>query len=90
LEAISDCDDAIKCNPEWTKAYLRKGLALSNINDLQGADELALNSFKQGIEIAKKNSTENEDIIATFDELIKFAERELSLDRSIPLVHPER
>jgi hypothetical protein len=45
---------------------LRKGLALSNINDLQGADELALNAFKQGIEIAKKNSTENEDIIENF------------------------
>jgi tetratricopeptide (TPR) repeat protein len=58
-EAISDCEDAIKCNPDWIKAYYRKGLALSNMNDLEGADELALIVFKQGIEIAKLNAVEN-------------------------------
>lgn len=89
-EAISDCDEAIKCNPNWIKAYLRKGEALNKINDLQGADELALIALNQGREIASKDPNENANLIGTFASLIAFGEQELGLDRSIPLDHPER
>ena len=37
--AVEDCENAIKCNPKWTKAYLRKAIACSNMtNEEQNAD----------------------------------------------------
>lgn len=40
--AVSDCDKALECNPNWIKAYFRKAVALSEQHNKIGADELAI------------------------------------------------
>ena len=53
-QAVEDCDRAIKINPDWTKAYFRKAMALSEMTDVLGYDEQALAVLREALVAAKK------------------------------------
>ena len=44
--AIHDCDAAIKINPMWIKAYLRKAIAIQNLAFTETIEEQALAVLK--------------------------------------------
>jgi tetratricopeptide (TPR) repeat protein len=44
--AVQDCNKALEINPDWTKAYFRKAMALSEMTELLGSDEQALAVLK--------------------------------------------
>lgn len=50
--AVSDCDKAIECNPNWVKAYFRKAVALSEQHNVIGADEQAISILTEALQIA--------------------------------------
>jgi hypothetical protein len=47
--AVQDCDKALVINPDWTKAYFRKAIALSEMTEVLGADEQALAVLRLGL-----------------------------------------
>ena len=74
--AVDDCDQAIKLEPKFAKAYLRKSNALLNIVRVPEAIEC----IKTGIAI----EPENEE----FKKLLEEAEHELKEDTKIPEDNP--
>lgn len=51
--AIEDCETAILMNPNFIKAYYRKTLALYELTHIPGTDRLAINTLKEGLEVAR-------------------------------------
>lgn len=62
--AVSDCDKALECNPNWIKAYFRKAVALSEQHNVIGADELAIQTLNVALQAAQQSQQENAEIIA--------------------------
>lgn len=57
-EAETDCTTALQLDPEYVKAYHRRGLALKELNQLKEAHE----NFKKASELDPKNVCINKDL----------------------------
>lgn len=65
LDALNDCQSAIKLDPNYSKAYCRMGLAYVNLDDPQRARD----SYKKAVELDPSESNVNN---------LKLAEQKLS------------
>lgn len=52
-QALEDSEMAILKNPKFLKAYFRKALALSEMTQKEGTDQLAINTLKEGLAVAE-------------------------------------
>ena len=51
-KAVEDCNQAIKINSRWTKAYFRKALALQELTHIPGTALDAIEALREGHKIA--------------------------------------
>lgn len=58
-EAETDCTTALQLDPEYVKAYHRRGLALKELNQLNEAHE----NFKKALDLDPKNACINKDLL---------------------------
>ena len=58
--ALEDCEMAILMNPNFIKAYYRKALALYEMTHKAGTDQLAINTLKEGLAVAKQQADQTE------------------------------
>lgn len=58
-EAETDCTTALQLDPEYVKAYHRRGLALKELNQLKEA----LENFQKALDLDPKNACINKDFM---------------------------
>lgn len=58
-EAETDCTTALQLDPEYVKAYHRRGLALKELNQLNEAQE----NFKKALDLEPKNTFVQKDLL---------------------------
>ena len=87
-KAIEDCNEALKINHKWTKAYFRKAVALQELHYLKGAAQEAIFTFREGLMLAESDG--DKEMAAEISKALSQAEQELQLDTNLPADHPER
>jgi hypothetical protein len=51
-KAVDDCNQAIRINGRWTKAYFRKAVALQELTHIPGTALAAIEALREGHKIA--------------------------------------
>ena len=91
-EAEKDCDEAIKLNPDFIKAYYRRAKALleKTSGSAKENDILATEDLKKGIEMARNTKPIMLDLLEEMRKLLESCEEEFRQDDIIPKDNPER
>ncbi len=67
-KAVEDCNQAIRINNRWTKAYFRKAVALQELAHLPGTALDAIEALREGLKIA--STEEDQDLTSEFERLL--------------------
>ena len=86
-KAIEDCETAIKINPNWVKAHMRKAVALMELTKEPDSATQAIATFKHALKIAQDD---DQDIIDEMEGMLQFLKKEREQDTALPMDHPER